>query len=346
MVNLKDLTYGELENKIVELGEPKYRAGQIFSWLYKDIKDFEDMKNIPNNLKDKLKKFSFISGAEIEDKYISKLDGTRKYLLRLSDGNFIESVLMKYSHGYTICVSSQVGCRMGCKFCASTLNGRTRDLTPGEISDQLLAVSKDAGVKISNIVMMGIGEPLDNFDNVLKFIENITNEKGLNIGMRHITVSTCGLAEKIRLLADKKLQLTLSVSLHASNDEIRSDIMPVNKKYHISELMQACDYYVSKTNRRISFEYTLISGVNDNLREAAELSALLKGKLCHVNLIPVNSVSETGFKRSSRERIDKFREYLELHGTPATVRREMGSDINAACGQLRNKKGISANDLM
>lgn len=338
MVNLKDLTFEELETFVVESGEPKYRAKQIYMWLYKGISSFDDMNNIPKSLKEKLCEKAFISVAEIEEKYVSKIDGTKKYLLKLGDGSYIESVLMEYNHGYTICVSSQVGCLMGCKFCASTLNGKTRNLTPGEISDQLLAVSRDAGVRISNIVMMGIGEPFDNFENVLKFLKNATDENAFGIGMRHITISTCGLADKIRELADKKLQLTLSVSLHASNDKIRSEIMPVNKKYPISDLISACDYYIKKTNRRVSFEYTLISGVNDNKKEASELAALLKGKLCHVNLIPVNAVSETGFRRSAKENVEKFRQYLEAQGITATVRREMGSDINAACGQLRNKK--------
>lgn len=338
MVNLKDLTFDKLTELVLSCGEPRYRAEQIFSALYRGAKSFDDLKNVPKSLKEKLKEDYFISFAEIEEVYVSKIDGTRKYLLKLSDGSYIETVLMKYSHGYTICVSSQVGCRMGCKFCASTLNGKTRDLTPGEISDQILAVSEDAGVRISNIVMMGIGEPFDNFENVLKFLSNITSEKGVNIGMRHITVSTCGIADKIRILADKKLQLTLSISLHAASDDVRSEIMPINKKYPIAELLAACDYYVSKTNRRISFEYTLISGVNDNKEEAQKLSKLLRGKLCHVNLIPVNAVSETGFKRSERANVEKFRDFLEMRGIPATIRREMGSDINAACGQLRNKK--------
>ena len=338
VVNLKDLTYEELENFLTDMGEPRFRAKQIFYWLYKNITDFDDMTNISKSTREKLKKISYISSMVIDEKFVSKIDGTKKYLLKLRDGAYVESVLMKYNHGYTICVSSQVGCRMGCKFCASTLNGKERDLSAGEIIDQILTIQADINDKISNIVMMGIGEPLDNYDNVIKFLKNVSSKYGLNIGMRHITISTCGICNKIKELADEKLQITLSVSLHAASDKVRSDIMPVNKKYNISELMKACDYYISKTNRRISFEFTLISGVNDNLDEAEALHKLLKNKLCHVNLIPVNSVTETGFKRSERDRVEKFREYLERKGIVATVRREMGSDINAACGQLRNKK--------
>lgn len=338
MVNLKDLTYDGLAELLTGLGEPAYRTKQIFAWLYRGIKDIDDMTDISKALRSKLKEISYVSGLEIEQKLVSELDGTRKYLFKLRDGNFIESVLMKYSHGYTVCVSSQVGCRMGCKFCASTLNGRVRSLTAGEISDQVLEVGRDAGVTVSNIVMMGIGEPLDNFENVIIFLENISSDKGLNIGMRHITVSTCGLAENIKRLADLKLQLTLSVSLHAASDEVRSEIMPINKKFPINTLLEACDYYIEKTNRRISFEYTLIDGVNDNLREAEKLKGLIGNRLCHVNLIPVNPVKETDFKRSQRINAEKFQHYLEKNGIPATIRREMGSDINAACGQLRNGK--------
>lgn len=340
VVNLKDLTYDGLKELILKLKEPQYRAKQIFSWLHRGAESFDEMSDISKALKEKLQEISYISSLEIEEKFVSKQDETRKYLFKLKDGNFIESVLMKYSHGYSICVSSQVGCRMGCKFCASTLNGRVRNLTAGEILDQILTVQKDAGVKISNIVMMGIGEPLDNFENVLIFLENVTSPNGLNIGMRHITISTCGLTDKIRELADMKLQLTLSVSLHASRDSVRSSIMPVNKIHPIDGLMDACDYYTQKTNRRISFEYTLIDGVNDNLSEAEELLKLLKGKLCHVNLIPVNPVKETGFKRTDRKNAEKFQLYLDRRGVPTTIRREMGSDINAACGQLRNNKKV------
>lgn len=336
-INLKDLTYEELLSAIRELGEPKFRAEQIFKWLYKGAVSFDDMKNIPKTLKEKLMADYCISKAEIAERLISNIDGTRKYLLRLSDGNYIETVLMKYKHGYTICVSSQVGCAMGCAFCASTRNGKIRNLSAGEIIDQIITVQNDIGERISNIVMMGIGEPLDNFDNVLKFLKNVNDERGLGIGHRHITVSTCGLVHNIIRLADMKLQITLSISLHATNDKTRSEIMPVNRRYNIEELLNACDYYIKQTNRRISFEYTLISGVNDNRTEAVSLGKLLKNKLCHVNLIPVNSVKETGFVKSDREKIEEFQKTVEDFGISATIRREMGSDINAACGQLRNK---------
>lgn len=338
-INLMDLSQEEMAALAVELGEPKFRGKQIFEWIHRGAEDFDEMTNLSKSLREKLCENTFIGSPKIEEKYVSKLDGTRKYLLRLWDGNFIESVLMKYEHGYTICVSSQVGCRMGCRFCASTLKGRERNLSPGEILGQVLCVRKDLGERISNIVMMGIGEPLDNFDNVTKFLEIVSAPSGINIGQRHITLSSCGIADNIKRLADMGFQITLTVSLHASDDETRSRIMPINKKYNIEKLMDACDYYAEKTGRRVSFEYTLISGVNDTTGNADKLAELLKSKLCHVNLIPVNRVSETGFDRSDRKRVDAFRQRLERHGIVATVRREMGSDINAACGQLRNQKG-------
>lgn len=340
MVNLKDLTLNELIGVAEKFGEPKYKGKSIFTWLYKNVGSIDEMTDLSKSFREKLKETYYISSLEIEECYISKRDETRKYLFKLSDGNFIESVLMKYNHGWTICVSSQVGCRMGCKFCASTLNGKIRDLTAGEISDQILKVSSDAGVRISNIVMMGIGEPLDNYDNVIIFLDNISQDKGLNIGMRHITISTCGLVDKIYDLADKKLQITLSISLHASTNETRSKIMPINNAYPIEKLIEACDYYIEKTNRRITFEYTLINGVNDNLLEAEKLYKLLKNRLCHINLIPVNPVTETGFLRPDKKNAIKFCEFLTKKGISATIRREMGTDINAACGQLRNKKEV------
>jgi len=336
--NLLDLTCDELKQFVVSLGEPQFRGKQIFEWIYKGAESFEDMTNLPKSFRDKLSENAVIGNVSICERYISKIDGTRKYLLQLGDGNYIESVLMKYEYGYTICVSSQVGCKMGCKFCASTLNGWSRNLTPGEILAQVMCVQKDLGERISNIVMMGIGEPLDNFDNVLKFIELVNAPGGLNIGQRHISLSTCGLADKIIELAKRKLQITLLLSLHAPDNERRSAIMPVNNKYPIEEVMKACDFYIGETGRRISFEYTLISGVNDNIAEAEKLASLVKGKLCHVNLIPINRVKETGFDKSSKTRVEAFRKELEKHGLAATVRREMGSDINAACGQLRNRK--------
>lgn len=333
--DLKDYSLSELEEILYSIGEPRFRAKQLFKWLYDGAKTWDDMTNIPKSLKEKLSKEFTINNLKIEQKFVSGIDETRRYLLQLDDGNFIESVLMKYKHGYTICISSQVGCAMGCKFCASTRGGKVRNLSAGEIIGQVMTVQEDLGSRISNIVIMGMGEPLDNFDNIITFLENVNNPLGLNIGHRHITLSTCGLVDKIRALADMQLQITLSISLHATNDEKRSSIMPVNKKYNISQLMDACKYYIQKTNRRISFEYTLISGVNDTIEEAEELLKLISGMLCHVNLIPVNEVKETGFKATDRNRVEKFRERLERGGISATIRREMGSDISAACGQLR-----------
>lgn len=337
-INLMDLSCEELKKLATELGEPAFRGKQIFEWIYRGAESFDEMTNISKSFREKLAAHTIIGNAKICEKYVSNIDETRKYLLELNDGNFIESVLMKYEYGYTICVSSQVGCKMGCRFCASTLNGWNRNLTPGEIISQVLCVQKDLGERISNIVMMGIGEPLDNFENVLKFIELVNAPGGLNIGQRHISISTCGLADKIRELAEKQLQITLLISLHAPSDEKRSQIMPINNKFGIRELMEACDLYIKKTSRRISFEYTLISGVNDNIEEANLLADLIRGKLCHVNLIPVNKVKETGFDKSSRQRVEMFKNQLEKRGISATIRREMGSDINAACGQLRNRK--------
>ena len=336
-VNLTDMTCGELTELAKELGEAGFRGKQIFEWLHRGAESFDEMTNLSKAFRQRLAEISYIGNIKIEEKYVSGIDETRKYLLKLDDGNFIESVLMKYEHGYTICVSSQVGCRMGCRFCASTLKGRTRNLTAGEIVGQVLCVQKDLGQRISNIVMMGIGEPLDNFESVVKFLEIVTAPEGLNIGQRHISLSSCGLADKIRELADMELQITLSISLHAPENEQRSAIMPVNKRFPIEELLAACDYYIEKTGRRISFEYTLISGVNDSLSEADRLAELLHGRLCHVNLIPVNAVAETGFDKSGKRRVEAFRARLESRRITATVRREMGSDINAACGQLRNR---------
>lgn len=335
MKNLRDYTLKELEAILAEMGEPKFRAKQIFKWLYDGAKTIDDMTNISKSLREKLKYEYSVNIPKIEQKFVSDIDETRRYLLQLDDGNYIESVLMKYKHGYTICISTQVGCAMGCRFCASTRNGKVRSLTAGEIIGQVLTVQQDLGSRISNIVLMGMGEPLDNYDNVMRFLENINDPNGINIGHRHISLSTCGLADRIYELANKELQITLSISLHAPNDEKRSVIMPVNKKYNIAALMKACRYYIEKTNRRISFEYTLISGVNDTEAEAKELLKLISGMLCHVNLIPVNEVKETGFKQGNRKAIERFREILENGGISATVRREMGADISAACGQLR-----------
>ena len=339
MKNLKNYTYEELELLVKEeLGEPKFRAKQIFTWLYRGVDSFDAMTDLSKDLREKLKRGYTTGNLTIAEKYVSSIDETRRYLLQLDDGNFIESVLMKYHHGYTICISSQVGCAMGCAFCASTRGGKVRNLTAGEIIGQVLVVQNDLGERISNIVMMGIGEPLDNFDEVQRFLKTVNHSMGLHIGHRHISLSTCGLVPRIRELADMDLQITLSVSLHAANNEKRSQIMPVNRKYPIEELLDACRYYSKKTNRRISFEYTLIQGVNDTPEEAKSLRKLLKGMLCHVNLIPVNPVAGTGFQQSGRQSIERFRQILEQGGITATVRREMGADIQAACGQLRAKK--------
>lgn len=333
--NLKDFTESELEEIVVSMGEKKFRAKQLFKWLYDGAETYDEMKNIPKGLRERLAEEYSVSNLKIEQKFVSAIDETRRYLLELDDGNFVECVLMKYHHGYTICVSSQVGCAMGCKFCASTVGGRVRSLSAGEIIGQVMTVQKDLGERISNIVMMGMGEPLDNFENVLKFLENVNNPLGLNVGHRHIALSTCGLVDRIYELADMKLQITLSVSLHASNNAKRSEIMPVNKKYGIDKLMDVCKYYAQHTGRRVTFEYTLIRGVNDTEREARELLRLISGMLCHVNLIPVNKVTESGFSPSDKDAVERFRMVLEKGGISATVRREMGADISAACGQLR-----------
>ena len=337
MIDLRSMEYGELEEFIVELGEPKFRAKQIFSWLMQGVDDFSQMSNISKKTQEKLQEKAYISKLKIREKYVSKLDGTVKYLFQLDDGNCIETVVMKYKHGLSVCISSQVGCRMGCGFCASTIGGLYRSLTSGEILNQVIYAQKDIGERISNIVMMGIGEPLDNYGNVIKFLHNVNHPDGLNIGYRHISLSTCGLVDKINKLADEKLPITLSISLHAPNNEIRNKIMPVNKKYNVEELIKACKEYINKTNRRISFEYSLISGVNDSEENATELAKLLKGMLCHINLIPVNHVEEREYYKGDALSIKRFMEKLISLGMNATVRRELGSDISASCGQLRKK---------
>ncbi|MBQ7794232.1 MAG: 23S rRNA (adenine(2503)-C(2))-methyltransferase RlmN [Clostridia bacterium] len=337
MVDLKDLSYDELGELIASIGEPKFRTKQIFSWLHKGVEAFDEMTDISKKTREKLSQFSFVSTLKIREKYVSKLDKTTKYLFELPDGNCIESVVMYYKHGISICISSQVGCRMGCAFCASTIGGLYRSLSAGEILNQVIFAQKDIGERISNIVMMGIGEPLDNYDNVIKFLHNVNHPEGLNIGYRHISLSTCGVVDKIYELAKEKLPITLSVSLHAPNDDIRNSIMPINRRYNISELITACKAYICETTRRISFEYSLISGVNDSKENAKELASLLKGMLCHVNLIPVNKVKERGFEKGTKEQIEMFTNTLISLGINATVRRELGSDISASCGQLRKK---------
>ena len=338
MKNIKDYNLEELKEELVALGEKKYRAEQIFKWIYVDkVKEFDDMTNLSVELREKLKENYTMCNYKILRKQESS-DGTKKYLFDVLDGNAIETVLMEYHHGKTVCVSSQIGCKMGCKFCASTGIQFVRSLTAGEIVEQILAVEQDIKDKISNVVFMGIGEPFDNYDNVMKAIRIINNQKGLNIGARHISVSTSGLVPKIYDFANEDLQCTLSISLHATNDEKRSSMMPVNKKYSIEELMKACRYYIDKTNKRISFEYALAKDNNDNLDDAKELVKLLKGMLCHVNLIPINKIENGSYTKSTNENIIKFRDYLNDNGIVATIRRELGSDIDAACGQLRKKE--------
>ena len=343
-IDLLSLLPEELEAFVVSLGEPKYRAAQLFSGIHKGISP-EDMTNIGKITKQKLSEASYYSLPKVKRKLVSDLDGTIKYLFSLSDGNCVESVVMKYKHGNTICISSQVGCRMGCAFCASTIGGKVRDLLPSEMLGQIISAELDSGEKISNIVMMGIGEPLDNYANVIKFLKLVGHEKGLNIGYRHISLSTCGLVDKIALLAKENFPITLSISLHASDDETRCAIMPVNKKWNIESLLTACRDYYRATGRRISFEYTLIAGKNDSPEAALRLATLLNGALrkkgsgesfpIHVNLIPVNPVTETGFSASDKKAVEKFAALLEKKGIRATVRRRLGADINASCGQLR-----------
>ncbi len=340
--DLLSLDQKELTELVLSLGEPKYRAEQLFSQMHKGVSP-EQMTNISKSFKQKLSEVAYFYLPTIEKKLVSAIDGTVKYLFALSDGNCVESVVMKYKHGNTICISSQVGCLMGCAFCASTIGGKVRDLAPSELLGQIIAAERDGGERISNIVMMGIGEPLDNYDNVIKFLRLVGNEKGLNIGYRHISLSTCGLVDKIALLAKEDLPITLSISLHASDDATRSSIMPINKKWNIDALLDACKDYFQKTGRRISFEYTLIAGKNDSVEAAKKLAALLNSKLrsrtetmpIHVNLIPVNEVKESGFERSAKEAVDKFAATLNKLGLRATVRRKLGADINASCGQLR-----------
>ena len=337
MKNIKDYTLEELKEEVKNLGEKPFRAEQIFKWLYEDkVLSFDDMTNLSIDLRNKLKEIYEIKQFKILKKQVAS-DGTKKYLFDLLDGNAIETVLMQYHHGYSLCVSSQVGCKMGCKFCASTGIPFVRNLTTGEILEQIMAVERDENIRISNVVFMGIGEPLDNYDNVVKAIHLINNPKCLNIGAGHISISTSGLVPKIYKLAEENIQCTLSISLHATTNEQRSKMMPVNNTYHIEELLQACKDYIEKTNRRISFEYALAKENNDNLEDAKRLVKLLKGMLCHVNLIPINKIENGEFTKSSNENIIKFRDYLNERGIVATIRRELGSDIDAACGQLRRK---------
>ena len=346
-VDLLSMLPEEMADYFVSIGEPKFRAKQTFQRLHRGER-IGDITNLSKALRERLIAETIDTLPYVEEKLVSKIDGTVKYLFRLYDGSCIESVFMKYKHGNTLCISSQVGCRMGCKFCASTIGGKARDLYPSELVGQVIAAELDSGERISNIVMMGIGEPLDNYDNVIKFLRLVNHPDGLNIGYRHISLSTCGVVSGIEKLAGENFPITLSISLHASNDEARSAIMPINNKWNIDALLKACLSYYKTTGRRISFEYTLISGKNDSVADAIELAELLKnafrgsGAPIHVNLIRVNEVKETGFKKGSAESVNAFADTLEKRGITATVRRKLGSDVNAACGQLRrsnlNKK--------
>ena len=336
-MNLKSMTLPELTAVIKELRQPAFRGKQVYSWLHKGVRSYDEMTNLPKGLRDTLAERYPICPPEVVRRQESKKDGTIKYLWRLSDGNCVETVLMRYHYGNTVCISTEVGCRMGCAFCASTLGGLVRRLEPFEMLDQVLFTQVDSGLPVSHIVLMGIGGPLDNFDNVMRFLELVNSADGMNISMRHISLSTCGLVPKIDELAKRKLQLTLSVSLHAPNDEIRNQIMPVNRAYPSEELLAACRRYYEATSRRISFEYAMIDGVNDSEADARELLRRMKGLPAHFNLIPLNHVEESPLKPSSREAVARFQKILEDGGIPATVRRTLGGDIEASCGQLRRK---------
>ncbi len=337
MKHLKSMTIPEIGGVLKEYGQPTFRAKQVFSWLHKGVRSFEEMTNLPKALRDLLGENYPICPPEVVRKQESRKDGTIKYLWKLSDGNCVETVLMRYHYGNTVCISTEVGCRMGCAFCASTLGGLVRPLKPFEMLDQVLFTQLDSGLSVSHIVLMGIGEPLDNMENVLRFLELVNSPEGMNISMRHISLSTCGLVPKIDELGDKKLQISLAISLHGPTNEIRSKIMPVNKAYPIEELLPACRRYYEKTSRRIHFEYAMIHGVNDSRENAKQLLALLKGLPSHVNLIPLNHVEESPLKPSTKEAVAAFQKILEDGGVTATVRRTLGSDIDASCGQLRRK---------
>ena len=341
MIDIKSMNQEELAAYFKELGEPAFRAKQVFQWMHRGVTSFDEMSNLSKSLREKLKENCRLTYPTVERKQVSAMDGTIKYLWRLQDGNCIETVLMRYKHGNTVCISCQVGCRMGCAFCASTLGGKIRDLTPSEMLDQVLFTQLDSGEPISNIVLMGIGEPLDNYDTVMRFLHLVNHPEGMNIGMRHISLSTCGLVDKIDKLAQLGLQLTLSVSLHAPDDETRSKIMPVNRSVGVEKLMDTCRRYFQTTGRRISYEYAMIDGVNDSDRQADLLASLLKGTPGHVNLIPLNDVAESPLKPSKR--VAAFQKRLESHGVTVTVRRRLGGDIDASCGQLRRKAMQSEN---
>ena len=335
MTDIKSMTVEELKELMTQIGDKPFRAKQIYSWLHEHlVTSYDEMTNLPKALKEKLKDYP-ITALQPVDVQISKIDGTRKYLFRLHDGNVIESVLMRYKHGNSVCISSQVGCRMGCRFCASTIGGLTRNLQASEMLDQIYRIQALTGERVANVVVMGTGEPLDNYDNLLRFIHILTEEGGVHISQRNLTVSTCGLVPKILELAEEKFQITLALSLHAPNDEKRQELMPIAKKYSMDEVLGACREYFDKTGRRLTFEYSLVAGVNDSEENARELAGRIRGINCHVNLIPVNPIKERSFQRSTREAVENFKIKLEKYGINVTIRREMGSDIDGACGQLR-----------
>lgn len=336
--DIASYSFEELQEEMLAIGEKGFRSRQIYSWIHeKLVDDFEEMTNLPKTLRQKLEVAYEIRRVEMEKRQISKIDGTNKFLFCLKDGNMVESVLMKYKHGNSVCISSQVGCRMGCRFCASTLDGLERNLTPSEMLRQVYQIQKITGERVSNIVIMGTGEPLDNYDNFLKFIHMASDEHGLNISQRNITASTCGIVPNIRRLAEEKLQITLALSLHGSNQEKRRSLMPVANKYELHEVLEACDYYFEKTGRRITFEYSLVHGVNDTPEDAKELMGILKDRNCHLNLIPVNPIKERNYEKPDKKSAENFKNKLEKNGINVTIRREMGSDIDGACGQLRRK---------
>lgn len=337
-IDIKSKNLEELEEFLVSIGEKAFRGKQVFQWIHqKYICDFDEMTNISKSLREKLETDTRLYGVKEVEKWVSAIDGTTKYLFELQDGHIIESVLMKYKHGNSVCISSQVGCRMGCRFCASTLDGLTRNLMPSEMLDQIYAIERSTGERVSNVVIMGTGEPFDNFDNVMKFIELITHQEGKNISQRGITVSTCGLVPRIKEFAELGTAVNLAISLHAPNDHMRKELMPIAKRYTISEIMDACKFYIQKTNRRVTFEYSLVANVNDKKEHAHMLSDLLNGVLCHVNLIPVNPIEERDYQQSTQKSIQNFKNLLEKNRINVTIRREMGRDIQAACGQLRKK---------
>lgn len=334
--DIKSLSYKELQNEVEALGEKKFRAKQLYQWMHEKLAgSYEEMTNLPKGFREKLKEQYSYTCLEMVDRKISQIDGTEKYLFRLEDGNVIESVLMRYHHGNSVCISSQVGCRMGCRFCASTLGGLTRNLKASEMLDQVYRIQRISGERVSNLVVMGTGEPLDNYDNLLRFIRILSDEQGLNISQRNITVSTCGIVENIRRLADEKLQITLALSLHASSQEKRKELMPIAYKYELKDVLDACRYYFDQTGRRLTFEYSLVGGVNDRDEDARELAKLVGDVNCHVNLIPVNPIKERDFVQPDRSVSEAFKNKLEKNHINVTIRREMGRDINGACGQLR-----------